>query len=70
MDINPHGSVRGGSTLQIELQGLYNRKTAEVSDSFTALTLTHVDLPDDDTAQRHEMGWTSSLRKLQALATA
>ena len=36
----------------------------------TALTLTHVDLPDDDTAQRHEMGWTSSLRKLQALATA
>ena len=40
MDINPHGAVRGGSTLQIELQGLYNRETAEVSDSFTALTLT------------------------------
>ncbi|WP_172298084.1 SRPBCC domain-containing protein [Pseudoruegeria sp. HB172150] len=34
----------------------------------TDLTLTHVDLPDDDVAARHEMGWTSSLRKLEAMA--
>ena len=40
IDINPHGSVRGGSTLKIELEGLYNRDIAETTDSFTALTLT------------------------------
>ncbi|MCV6586143.1 MAG: SRPBCC domain-containing protein [Marinibacterium sp.] len=33
----------------------------------TDFTLTHADLPDDDTAANHETGWTSSLRKLQAL---
>ncbi len=32
----------------------------------TAFHLSHVDLPDDETAQNHEMGWTSSLRKLTA----
>ena len=40
IDVNPHGMLRGGTTLQVELKGLYNRRTAEVSDSFTALTLT------------------------------
>ena len=35
----------------------------------TDLTLNHVDLPDDETAKNHEMGWTSSLRKLEQLAT-
>ncbi len=33
----------------------------------TDLTLSHVDLPDDEAAQNHESGWTSSLRKLSAL---
>ena len=33
----------------------------------TDFTLTHVDLPDDDVAKNHEQGWTSSLRKLEAL---
>lgn len=36
----------------------------------TAMTLSHADLPDDETATNHETGWTSSLRKLQALAAA
>ena len=27
-------------------------------------SFTHVDLPDDDSAQNHRMGWESSLRKL------
>ncbi len=34
----------------------------------TTFTLSHVDLPDDETAQNHEMGWTSSLKKLERLA--
>jgi len=33
----------------------------------TAMTLNHVDLPDGETAKNHEMGWTSSLRKLMQL---
>ena len=33
----------------------------------TDLTLNHVDLPDEEAARNHEMGWTSSLRKLEAL---
>lgn len=35
----------------------------------TAFTLNHVDLPDDESAQNHTMGWTSTLRKLDALTT-
>lgn len=34
----------------------------------TDFSLTHVDLPDDDTAANHEQGWTSCLRKLERLA--
>lgn len=34
----------------------------------TNFTLSHVDLPDDETAKNHEQGWTSSLRKLEQLA--
>ncbi|MEM9549625.1 MAG: SRPBCC domain-containing protein [Pseudomonadota bacterium] len=34
----------------------------------TDFTLTHVDLPSDDVAANHQQGWTSSLRKLEALA--
>jgi uncharacterized protein YndB with AHSA1/START domain len=34
----------------------------------TAFTLSHADLPDDEVAQNHEIGWTSSLRKLERLA--
>lgn len=33
----------------------------------TDFTLTHTGLPDEETAARHTEGWTSSLRKLQAL---
>ena len=36
----------------------------------TDFTLTHVDLPDEESAQNHTGGWTSSLRKLEALANA
>ncbi|MEO1732819.1 MAG: SRPBCC domain-containing protein [Pseudomonadota bacterium] len=35
----------------------------------THLTLEHVDLPDDESAGNHEVGWTSSFRKLERLAT-
>ncbi len=31
----------------------------------TRMTLTHVDLPDDESAGNHEKGWASSLRKLE-----
>jgi len=34
----------------------------------TALTLNHVDLPDEDSAKNHTMGWGSSLNKLEKLA--
>lgn len=34
-------------------------------DGGTELVLTHSGLPDEDTAQRHEQGWTSSLGKLE-----
>lgn len=33
----------------------------------THFVLFHKELADDDIAARHEMGWTSSLRKLEAL---
>ena len=36
----------------------------------TDMVLSHVDLPNDETAQNHEMGWSSSLRKLEALANS
>lgn len=34
----------------------------------TDFTLIHADLPNDDVAVNHEHGWTSSLRKLEAMA--
>lgn len=34
----------------------------------TAFTLVHNGLADEDSARNHEMGWTSSLRKLERLA--
>lgn len=34
----------------------------------TAFELSHVDLPDDDSAANHEQGWGSSLVKLEKLA--
>jgi uncharacterized protein YndB with AHSA1/START domain len=34
----------------------------------TEFTLTHFDLADDESAENHETGWTSSLRKLEQLA--
>ncbi len=33
----------------------------------TQFELSHVDLPDDDSAASHKQGWDSSLRKLEAL---
>jgi len=40
-NINPFSAIRGGTSLNIELKGLSNRKTAEASDSFEVLTLTN-----------------------------
>lgn len=37
----------------------------EEGDDRTRLVLTHTDLADDESARNHEMGWTSSLRKLE-----
>lgn len=36
----------------------------------TELTLTHVDLPDEETGFTHRDGWTSSLRRLEAMANS
>ena len=36
----------------------------------TMLQLTHVDLPDEEAAQNHNQGWSSSLNKLEALSNA
>lgn len=36
----------------------------------TEFTLSHADLPDDESATNHEQGWNSSLRKLERLANA
>ena len=36
----------------------------------TDFRLSHADLPDDDSASNHQQGWTSSLRKLERLASA
>ncbi len=38
------------------------------ADGTTNFTLHHQQLADDTSAQSHEQGWTSSLRKLEALA--
>ena len=32
----------------------------------TSLRLDHIDLPDEEAAKNHEMGWASSFNKLQA----
>lgn len=37
-------------------------------DGGTEFTLTHTGLADDESAKNHNQGWTSSLRKLEALA--
>jgi hypothetical protein len=39
-DVNPHGALRGGTEINVELKGLKNREIAEVTDSFEILTLT------------------------------
>lgn len=36
----------------------------------TEFELSHADLPDDEVAANHEQGWTSSLRKLEAIANS
>lgn len=36
----------------------------------TKFQLSHVDLPSDDVAANHQQGWTSSLKKLEALANS
>jgi uncharacterized protein YndB with AHSA1/START domain len=38
------------------------------ADGTTTFSLSHQQLPDDAAAQNHNQGWTSSLRKLEALA--
>ncbi len=43
-------------------------KLVPAANGGTRFQLSHVDLPDDDVAANHERGWTSSLRKLEALA--
>lgn len=40
--------------------------TVEASDTGARLVLDHRDLGDDEISANHEMGWTSSLRKLEA----
>ena len=37
----------------------------EVAKDSTKLVLTHNDLADEESAKNHDMGWTSSLRKLE-----
>ena len=36
----------------------------------TEFTLTHIDLPDEETARNHEGGWASCLHKLERMANA
>ena len=43
-------------------------KLVPASGGGTDFTLTHVDLPDDETAQNHNQGWTSSLNKLEKMS--
>ncbi len=35
----------------------------------TQMSLTHVDLPDEESAKSHNMGWNSTLNKLERLIT-
>ncbi len=49
-------------------RGAESQVTIELTDTgqgSTRLVLTHSGLADDESAQNHEMGWTSSLRKLE-----
>jgi len=39
-----------------------------IGENQTKLTLGHYGLGDDEIAKNHEMGWTSSLRKLERMA--
>lgn len=47
------------SHVMIELEG--------AGEGQTRLTLAHRDLADDESAANHNMGWTSSLRKLEVI---
>ena len=40
----------------------------EASGDGTSFRLTHTNLSDDESAKNHNMGWTSSLRKLEVMA--
>ena len=40
---------------------------ASDGDGGAVFTLTHSELADDESSANHEMGWTSSLRKLEAM---
>lgn len=40
---------------------------ADIGDGTTLFTLHHQQLPTDEAAQNHDIGWTSSLRKLESL---
>ena len=40
LDINPYGSLRGGSTLLVELKGFRNREVAASTGTFTVLSMT------------------------------
>ncbi len=44
-------------------------KLVPAANGGTRFQLSHVDLPSDEVAANHEQGWTSSLRKLERLAT-
>ena len=52
-----------------DARGAESHVTFKVSarGSGARLTLLHVDLPDDEAAQNHNKGWSSSLNKLTAL---
>ena len=48
-DVNPHGALRGGTEINVELKGLKNRGIVEVTDSFEILTLTEDSFLIDET---------------------
>ncbi len=54
-----------------DLRGNESHVTIRLSkdgDNATRFTLTHSDLEDEEQASNHKSGWTSSLRKLEALS--
>lgn len=55
---------------ETDRRGPESRVTFEVTpvaEGGAVFTLTHADLPDDESAANHEQGWTSSLRKIERL---